>query len=44
MCTYNGKILIEQEVINLASFMVHKHYCENDVESVIAQFDDNIVW
>ena len=34
----------EQEIIALASYMMHKHYCENDVEAVIAQMDDDIVW
>lgn len=28
----------------LTSYMVHKYYCENDVEAVVAQFDDNILW
>lgn len=31
-------------VMKLTSIMVHKHYCENDVESVIAQLDDEILW
>lgn len=35
---------MEQEIIELASFMVHKHYCENDVEAVIAQMASNIIW
>lgn len=34
----------EQEVIALTSFMVHKHYCENDVESLIERVDEDIIW
>lgn len=34
----------EQEIIALTRFMMHKHYCENDVEAVIAQMTDDIVW
>lgn len=41
--TYSGdeKVRI---IIEKTSQMVHKHYCENDSESVIAQFDDDITW
>lgn len=28
----------------LTSYMLHKYYCENDVEAVVAQFDDNMLW
>lgn len=24
--------------------MFHKHYCENDVEAIIALFDDKLSW
>lgn len=34
----------EQRAIELSSFMVHKYYCENDVEAVVALMDDDIVW
>lgn len=33
-----------QEAEALTSLMVHKHYCENDVEAVIALMDRDIVW
>ena len=33
-----------QIVSELTSMMMHKHYCENDVESVIAQMCDKILW
>lgn len=33
-----------QDVKALSSFMMHKHYCENDVEAIIAQMDDDIIW
>ncbi len=38
------KTYIEQKIIELASFMVHKHYCENDVETLIAQMTPDIIW
>lgn len=34
----------EEEIIELARYMVHKHYCENDVEAVISQFDEDLIW
>ncbi len=34
----------EQTVIDLTSFMVHKHYCENDVEAIISLFDEDFHW
>lgn len=34
----------EREIIALTSDMMHKHYCENDVEAIIAQLDDDVVW
>lgn len=34
----------EQEIIALTRFMMHKHYCENDVEAVVAQMADDIIW
>lgn len=34
----------ERQIIELTSFMMHKHYCENDVEPIIALMDDDIVW
>lgn len=33
-----------QDAKALTSYIVHKYYCENDVEAVIAQFDDNMLW
>lgn len=39
-----GRTHVEQEILELTSFMVHKHYCENDVETVIAQMTPDIVW
>lgn len=33
-----------QDIIDLTSYMMHKYYCENDVEAIVAQFDDNIHW
>lgn len=40
----SGKKYIDQEITELTSFMVHKHYCENDVEAVIGKMDPNIIW
>lgn len=34
----NGESPRELQVKRLTSFMVHKHYCENDVEALIALF------
>lgn len=34
----------EREAAELTSFMMRKYYCENDVEAVIAQIDDDIIW
>lgn len=33
-----------QAVKELTSFLFHKHYCENDVEAIIALFDDKLSW
>lgn len=33
-----------QKAIELTSYMLHKYYCENDVEAVISLMDDDIVW
>lgn len=38
------KSSVQQQIIKLTSFMLHKYYCENDVEAVIQLMDDNIVW
>ena len=34
----------ERQIQSLTSFMVHKYYCENDVEPVVALFDDQLSW
>lgn len=34
----------EQDIIALTSFMMKKHYCENDVDAVVEQMDDDIIW
>ena len=34
----------ERQIIELTSFMMHKHYCENDIEPIIALMDEDIVW
>lgn len=34
----------EQEIINQTCFMMHKFYCENDIEAVIDKMDNHIVW
>lgn len=33
-----------QAVMELTSAMMHRHYCENDVEGVIAFMDNDIIW
>lgn len=34
----------KQKVIDLTSGMLHKHYCENDLESFIPVMDDRLSW
>lgn len=34
----------KQTVVELTSSMVHKHYCENDIEAVISHLTNDIVW
>lgn len=34
----------EQEVIELTSKMLHWHYCENNINALIAQLDDELIW
>lgn len=33
-----------QTAIELTQHMVHRYYCENDVEAIIALMDDQIIW
>ena len=33
-----------QAVKDATSFLLHKHYCENDVEAIIQLFDDKLSW
>ena len=33
-----------QTVKELTSCLLHKHYCENDVEAIIKLFDDRLSW
>ena len=40
----NTKHAQQQQIVALTSFMIHKHYCENDVESLISLFDPSISW
>lgn len=34
----------KQRVMELTSYLLHKYYCENDVESIISLFDDRFSW
>lgn len=34
----------EQAILRLASTMMHKHYCENDVDALLARMSDDILW
>ena len=34
----------KQAVAELTSFLVHRHYCENDVQTLISSFDDVFSW
>ena len=42
--TQAEETLRRQLVTELTSFMLHKHYCENDAEAIIAQMDGDIIW
>lgn len=33
-----------QAVKELTSFMLHKYYCENDIEAIVEYFDDKMSW
>lgn len=33
-----------QAIKGMTSFLLHKHYCENDVEAIIELFDDKLSW
>lgn len=33
-----------RRVREVTSFLLHKHYCENDVEAIIGLFDDKLSW
>lgn len=35
---------IEQEIVELTSYIFHKYYCENDVDALIQLMDEEIVW
>lgn len=39
-----GNTVEKERARELTRFLVHKYYCENDVEAVIAQMDEDIVW
>ena len=32
----------ERAAMALTSYLMHKHYCENDVEAIIELFDDKL--
>lgn len=34
----------EQDVVALTSSMMHQHYCTHDIEAIIDQMDDDVVW
>ena len=40
----SGTHPIEEKTIALTGFIMHKHYCENDVESIISLLDRDVVW
>ena len=35
---------VEKQIIDLTSYIFHKHYCENDAKFIIEQMDKDIVW
>lgn len=44
MSAYADMEVRKQKIVELTSQMLHKHYCENDVEAIIAWMDDDILW
>lgn len=34
----------ERAAMALTSYLMHKHYCENDVEGLLSWFDDRFLW
>ncbi len=34
----------KQQVIELTSFMMHKHYCENDVNTLVSFIEEPFIW
>ena len=34
----------EEKAVSITSIILHKHYCENDVEAVIGYFDEPFMW
>ena len=34
----------EEKAVSITSLILHKHYCENDVEAVIGYFDEPFMW
>ncbi len=37
-------VLNRQTAIDLTRYIMHKHYCENDVEAIIELLDEPIIW
>lgn len=33
-----------EKAVSITSIILHKHYCENDVEAVIGYFDEPFMW
>lgn len=33
-----------RKTMEMTSYLMHKHYCENDVEAIISMFDDRLSW
>lgn len=42
--TQEDRNRLEQEVVALTSQMVHRYYCDNDIEFVTAQIEDDFLW
>ena len=40
----SGEKPSEYEIIEIAKYIIHKRYCENDVQSVMSQMDKDIIW
>lgn len=42
--TTQARCPLNYPAAELTSYILHKHYCENDVQAIIGTFDDRLLW